>query len=256
METLAALIAEGVSVDFAAAEALPETARTPHRQRPALKIVKRSEPTARDDVTPAAAQPAGLLDGLLDDELRRIASQQEFARFLEIQGEPVRALIKSGFQTFVTNVLPLEKTAMLVKSEGMDFAPVVISGIAVGLPSDVRFPFDRETLDELIQGRNYIKKVGPETRQSMLEKNVERLIKGPSGEVETQVVNDVSGVIKLAGFFSEDDIIEQYGFEERVVRAMDVTTRLAVAAGSGGAQRRGHTVGPLDPHHYNRWGAA
>ena len=231
METLAALIAEGVSVDFAAAEALPETAKTPHHQRPALKIVKRSEPTVRDDVTPAAAQPAGLLDGLLDDELRRIASQQEFARFLEIQGEPVRALIKSGFQTFVTNVLPLEKTAMQVKSEGMDFAPVVISGIAVGLPSDVRFPFDRETLDELIQGHNYIKKVRPETRQSMLEKNVERLIKGPSGEVETQVVNDVSGVIKLAGFFSEDNIIEQYGFEERVVRAMDVTTRLAVAAG-------------------------
>ena len=140
-------------------------------------------------------------------------------------------LIKSGFQTFVTNVLPLEKTAMQVKSEGMDFAPVVISGIAAGLPSDVRFPFDRETLDELIQGRNYIKKVRPEIRQSMLEKNVERLIKGPSGEVETQVVNDVSGVIKLAGFFSEDDIIEQYGFEERVVRAMDITTRLAVAAG-------------------------
>ena len=145
---------------------------------------------------------------------------------------------------------------MQVKSEGMDFAPVVVSGIAAGLPSDVRFPFDRETLDELIQGRNYIKKVRPETRQSMLEKNVERLIKGPSGEVETQVVSDVSGVIKLAGFFSEDDIIEQYGFEERVVRAMDITTKLAVAAGLEALERRGHTVGSLDPHHHNRWGAA
>ena len=188
--------------------------------------MKRSEPTARDDVTPAAAQPAGLLDGLLDDELRRIASQQEFARFLEIQGEPVRALIKSGFQTFVTNVLPLEKTAMQVKSEGMDFAPVVISGIAAGLPSDVRFPFDRETLDELIQGRNYIKKVRPETRQSMLEKNVERLIKGPSGEVETQVVNDVSGVIKLAASSPKTILSSSTALKRGSCRAMDVTTRL------------------------------
>ena len=231
METLAALIAEGVSVNFAGAEGMPEVVKAPRRRRPELKIVKRPEPTVRDDTTPAGAQPAGLLDGLLDDEIRRIASQEEFARFLEIQGEPVRALIKSGFQNFVTSVLPLEKIATMVKSEGMDFAPVVVSGIAAGLPSDVRFPFDRETLDELIQGQNYIKKVTPETRQSMLEKNVERLIKGPSGEVETRVVDDVSGVIKLAGFFSEDDIIGQYGFEERVVRAMDVTTRLAVAAG-------------------------
>ncbi|HTY25739.1 MAG TPA: SDR family NAD(P)-dependent oxidoreductase [Desulfomonilaceae bacterium] len=233
MESLAALIAEGVSVDFAAAEVFHTASKSSERQqRVELKVVRKdATPAIREEAAPPAAAAPHPLEGLLDEEVRRITSQKEFSRFLEIQGEPIRALIKSGFETFVTKVLPLEKTAMQVKTEGMDFAPVVVSGIAAGLPSDVRFPFDRETLDELIQGRNYIKKVRPETRQSMLEKNVERLVKGPSGEVATEVVDDISGVIKLAGFFTEEDIVEQYGFDDRVVRAMDVTTRLAIAAG-------------------------
>ena len=129
------------------------------------------------------------------------------------------------------NVLPLEKTVRQVKSEGMDFNPVVVSGLAAGLPSDVRFPFDRETLDDLILGRNFIKKIPEDGRRRMLEKNVERLLKGPSGEVEVQMVEDLSDVIKLAGFFNDEEVIEEYGLDERLVRSMDITTRLAIAAG-------------------------
>ncbi|MBM3299609.1 MAG: beta-ketoacyl synthase, partial [Deltaproteobacteria bacterium] len=85
--------------------------------------------------------------------------------------------------------------------------------------------------DDLILGKNFIKRVSREGRAEMLEKNVERLFKGPSGEAELQVVGDLSGVIKLAGFFGQDEIIGEYGIEERIIRSMDVTTRLAVAAG-------------------------
>jgi hypothetical protein len=113
----------------------------------------------------------------------------------------------------------------------MDFNPVVVSGLAAGLPSDERFPFDRETLDDLILGRNFIKKIPEDGRRRMLEKNVERLLKGPSGEVEVQMVEDLSDVIKLAGFFNDEEVIEEYGLDERLVRSMDITTRLAIAAG-------------------------
>ena len=231
METLAALAAEGVPVNFNAAR-LPDESYEPVRpsKRPELRLVPQ---VVHEDphTEPAAAATPDFLEGLVDPEIRKIASTKEFKRFLELQGEPIRNFIKSGYDTFVKNVLPLDQTVRRVKSEGMDFKPVVISGIAAGLPSDERFPFDRETLDDLILGRNFIKRVPDDGRREMLEKNVERLHKGPNGEAEFRTVTDMSGVIKLAGTFNEEEFIQEYGLHERIVRAMDVTTRMAVAAG-------------------------
>jgi len=233
METLAALAAEGVPMDVSAAEGRPQERQiSVIAPKPELRVVT----STVLEMTPPLSQPSAhkssdLLEGLLDPELREIAAKSEFHRFIELQGEPIRNLIKSGFQTFVKNVLPLDKAIKQVQAEGMDFKPVVVSGIAAGLPSDVRFPFDRETLDDLIHGQNFIKKIPEVRRLDMLGKNVERLFKGPSGEVELQPVDDISGVIKLAGFFNEEEIIQQYDVEERIAKAMDVTTSLAVAAG-------------------------
>ncbi len=232
METLAALAAEGVDVDFAGADSPMESSKSEaRRERTELRVVGPASQTVSRQVQPAEAKGADPLEGLLDSEIKEIVSRKEFKRFLEIQGEPIRQLIKSGFQSFLTHVLPLDRTAKQVESEGMDFSPVAVSGMAAGLPSDVRFPFDRETLEDLILGRNFIKKISEHGRRRMLEKNVERLLKGPSGEVETQMVEDLSDVIKLAGFFNDEEIIEEYGLDERLIRSMDVTTRLAIAAG-------------------------
>jgi 3-oxoacyl-(acyl-carrier-protein) synthase/NAD(P)-dependent dehydrogenase (short-subunit alcohol dehydrogenase family)/phosphopantetheinyl transferase (holo-ACP synthase)/acyl carrier protein len=232
METLAALAAEGVPFNISAAETLEQIAGPePPRKRPELRVVTEVSQDERQ-VRRAAGKPEPrLLEGLLDPEIEQIAKQPEFGRFLELQGEPIRGLIKSGFQSFVTNILPMEKKVREVESEGMDLAPVVISGVGAGLPSDVRFPFDKETLDDLILGGNFIKRIPEASRRNMLEKNIERLLKGANGEVDLQMVDDVSGVIKLAGFFNEEDIIEEYGLDARIARSMDVTTRLAVAAG-------------------------
>lgn len=227
MEALAALAAEGVAVNFDEAEKPQVSASKPRRERPELKLVTQTVP----ETAPVAPAGSQLLQGLLDEEIRDIASQKEFSRYLEFQGESIRALIKTGYKSFVENVLPLDKTVKTLRSEGMDFQPVVVSGISAGLPSDVRFPFDRDTLDDLIMGRNFIKKVSDGDRRLMLDKNVERLFKGPSGEAELSVVEDINGVIQLAGFFSEEKTIDEYGLDERLVRAMDVTTRLAVCAG-------------------------
>ncbi|MEW6349527.1 MAG: SDR family NAD(P)-dependent oxidoreductase [Thermodesulfobacteriota bacterium] len=218
LESVAALAAEGIPLSLSGARASLEQPA----ERPRLVVVSpRAEPKHE-------AHP---LESLLDDEIRKIAGQTEFKRYLDTQGSPIRGLIRSGFENYVTNILPLERTAIQVKSEGMDFRPPVVSGLAAGLPSDVRFPFDRDSLDDLILGRNFIKKVGDETCRQMVEKNVERLVKGPSGEAGFEVIEDVSGVIKLAGYFSDGRIIDEYALDERIVRAMDITTKLAVAAG-------------------------
>ena len=235
LESLAALIVEGFELDIHAAEIPHQTTHTERlRQRTNLAVVPNGIEQGRPpDVTVTVTERASSpLDALLDAELEDIASKPEFTRFVELQGNPIRSLIKSSFNTYVDNILPLQKTVTMVKTEEINFRPVVISGMAAGLPSDVRFPFDKANLDDLILGKNFIKKVSEKTRREMLEKNVERLFKGPSGEAELQIVHDVSEVIKLAGFFENDDsLAEGFGLERRLIEAMDVTTRMAVATG-------------------------
>lgn len=229
METFAALSAEGVPVDWNGAAGTDEKAV--ERTRPKLKVVRgETSPVASEtpSETPQSAHP---LDGIMDAEVAEIAAHPEFSRFLEMQAEPIRSLIKSSYRSFERHVLPMERTVRLVTSERMDFQPVVVSGTAAGLPSDARFPFDRENLDDLILGRNFIRKVPEEGLHRMLDKNIERLVKGPDGEAELKHVEDVSDVIRLAGYFDNEEVAPHYGLDERLVAALDVTSRLALAAG-------------------------
>ncbi len=233
MESLAALMIEGFEVDIEGAEANPSKASSATR-KPELRVVRPQDETIQRQPDPAP-QPVKLIpspmDILLDEELKQIAAKNEFKRYVELQGNPIRALLKTGYQSFVENILPLEKTVQTVRSEGMDFDPVVVSGVSAGLPSDVRFAFDRENLDDLILGKNFIKQVPEYGRVDMLDKNVERLYKGPDGEAGLRSVDDISGVIQLAGFFNDEEIGKEYGLDDKIVSAMDVTTRLSIAAG-------------------------
>ncbi len=233
MESLAALMVEGFDVDFEETGAVSSRVSTADK-KPELRLVRADDiqqTVSAAPVSPTVKLIPSPLDLLLDDELEAIATRKEFGRYIEMQGSPIRALLKTGYQSFVENILPLEKTVQTVKSEGMDFTPVVISGVSAGLPSDVRFAFDRENLDDLILGKNFIKQVPEDGRVEMLDKNVERLYKGPQGEADLRAVDDISGVIQLAGFFNDGEIAKEYGLDDKLVAAMDVTTRLAVAAG-------------------------
>lgn len=227
MEALAALSVEGVNIDLAG----PQADASRRKESAVLMLVKETSATGPKAPALAPAAAPNPLDPLLDEQLREAASKAEFPRFLELQAEPIRALIKTGFDTYLKSIVPMEKTVIQVKSEGMDFQPVVISGISAGLPSDVRFPFDRETLDDLILGRNFIKRVPERGLHDMVEKNIERLYKGPDGEAELHLVQDTDGVIKLAGYFSEYRLAEEYGIDQRLIASMDVTTQLALMAG-------------------------
>ena len=161
-ESLAALIVEGFELDIHGCRVSNTGAKCqPIRKRPTLVIVS-PDSEGNDRLSKKEADESkeipSPLDGLLDTGLREIASKKEFKRFLELQGAPIKSLIKSSFNSFVENILPLEKTSNLLKTEGMDLKPAVISGMSTGLPTDIRFPFDRANLDDLILGKNFIKK--------------------------------------------------------------------------------------------------
>ncbi len=226
METIAFLAVEGVQIDFAAA-----------RKRKGVSVNENMRPTrGASELAPhetggdKTAKCCGL-EGLMDDELEAIASHQEFTGFLERQGEPIRGLIKSSFKAYVDTFVPLEKTARNVRREGMDFQSVVINGAAAGLPSDIRFPFDRQNLEELIMGRNFIQKVPETVLDEMLAKNIDRLVKDNALGAEFRPVTDYRDVIRLAGYFGDADLVKEYGLDTRLSNSTDVTTRLAIAAG-------------------------
>lgn len=233
LEAISALMTFGVPVDLERAEREENqaysTGEIPGNQAP--RVLEVSTLPSSQTSSPNASREESLA-GLIDEEIRQLAGKAEFQSYLDLQGEFLRSVIKSGFQSFSEKILPMQATVKKVESEGFDFQPVVVTGTAVGLPHDVRFPFDKETLEELLSGKNFIKRVSDDSQKMMCEMNIERLVKGPSGEAEMELVTDVNGVIKLAGFFREEDpIVSHYGIEERVAQAMDVTTRLAVAAG-------------------------
>ena len=65
-----------------------------------------------------------------------------------------------------------------------------------------------------------------------LEKRLVRLVKNAqTGQGEFVPVNDREGVIRLAGRKHHFDLAADYGVDPAVVRALDVTTQLAFAAG-------------------------
>lgn len=233
MESLAALMVEGFDVRFDNSQG-PSVTGLGGAQRTELKLVD-SRDTVNSTVSRPESKPTEIapspLDSLIDDELKQIVTRKEFSRYVQIQGPSIRALLKTGYESFVETILPMEKVVQTMKSEGMNFDSVVISGCSAGLPSDVRFAFDRENLDDLILGKNFIKQVPETGRIDMLEKNVERLYKGPNGEADLRSVDDINGVIQLAGFFNDAEISKEYGLDEKLLAAMDVTTRLALAAG-------------------------
>jgi len=231
LETVAALMAEGVALDPKAGEdavALTGPALQVREPAPAVSTAITVSPRGASE---SSNGRQNTLAGLIDDEIRAIADTAEFQSYIEVQGDFLRNMIKSGFKSFSDNVLPMHLTVKKVESEGFDFSPIVVSGISAGLPHDVRFPFDKEALDDLIAGKNFIKRVSKDSQRRICEKNVERLIKEADGEARIELVEGVEDVIKLAGFFTDEPVIGEYGIEARMVKAMDVTTRLAVAAG-------------------------
>ncbi len=57
------------------------------------------------------------------------------------------------------------------------------------------------------------------------------MVKTPDGKGSFQAVNDISQVIKLAGRIGRIDPVEDFGFEEKFLNALDITTILAISAG-------------------------
>jgi acyl transferase domain-containing protein/NAD(P)-dependent dehydrogenase (short-subunit alcohol dehydrogenase family)/phosphopantetheinyl transferase len=106
---------------------------------------------------------------------------------------------------------------------------IVCSGTAIGLPGGEEV-FGADNFAQILTGKNRISHLH-ERAQHFLELGLVRLVKDPqTGQGSFLPVQQVSEVIRLAGIEARFDLRE-YDIDADLVGALDVTTRLAFAAG-------------------------
>ncbi len=106
---------------------------------------------------------------------------------------------------------------------------VVISGCAAGLPGTEKL-FAEETMEWLMEGRNFIEPLSDKIRESMSNKGVTRIQKHADGGGELMEITDPEQVLKLGGQCGEFDLAE-WGVPKRLIDTLDRTSQLAMAAG-------------------------
>jgi acyl transferase domain-containing protein/NAD(P)-dependent dehydrogenase (short-subunit alcohol dehydrogenase family)/acyl carrier protein len=124
--------------------------------------------------------------------------------------------------------------ASVVPSEPLNtnvaFAPVVITGAALGLPG-TEHVFDDSNVARILRGDQFIGLIPTRLRQAMVDKHITRLVKSDNGGPVFETINDVAEVIKLAGRGSALDLEKEFGVPADRVLALDRATMLAIASG-------------------------
>ncbi|HSW30966.1 MAG TPA: acyltransferase domain-containing protein, partial [Longimicrobiales bacterium] len=105
-----------------------------------------------------------------------------------------------------------------------------ITGVGLGFPGSARV-FDDASLAKIMRGEVFISAMPKDLRESVLDKNIRRLVKTAEGAARFETITDPEEVIKLAGRGGELDLAAEYGFPEDRLHALDRATRLAIAAG-------------------------
>jgi acyl transferase domain-containing protein/acyl carrier protein len=107
---------------------------------------------------------------------------------------------------------------------------VVITGASLGLPGTPRV-FDDENIARILRGEQFITPVPESTRKAMVDKRITRLVKTEDGAPRFEMIEDPSGVLKLAGRAGRLDLTEEFGVPADRVAAFDSTTCLAIGSG-------------------------
>ncbi|MCK6549926.1 type I polyketide synthase, partial [Myxococcota bacterium] len=108
--------------------------------------------------------------------------------------------------------------------------PVVITGAGLGLPGGPKV-FGDDNVAKLLHGTQMIDVLPTKLRRAMVDKHIVRLNKSEAGGASFEAIESVADVIKLAGRGGTLDLEEEFGVAPERIAALDVVTRLAMAAG-------------------------
>ncbi len=107
---------------------------------------------------------------------------------------------------------------------------VVVTGIGLGLPGKEGHVFEDDNFDRVLHGQMMIEPIDGSSQQAILDKHVTRLVKSDAGAVMEEI-DDIDQVIKLAGQGGKFDLADEFGIAEDRVEALDIASKLAIAAG-------------------------
>ncbi|MHA2008977.1 MAG: SDR family NAD(P)-dependent oxidoreductase [Promethearchaeota archaeon] len=166
-----------------------------------------------------------------NDELNKIRQLPFFNEFLEEQKELLTSVLIQGFQDYLKKYQPSLESQHATKAIKVSEAPVVITGVGIGLPGKNRKVFDDKNIDDILRGENLIEPVSNEYRDQLYRKNIIRLEKSPNGNAKFTQIDDVSKVIHLAGQMGEFNPTEDYHIDSKMLSALDISFQLAISAG-------------------------
>lgn len=109
-------------------------------------------------------------------------------------------------------------------------SPIVISGVAAGLPGKEREVFSATNLADLVNGTNFITSLSAETKAELIDRNVVQLKKNPDGSSRKVAVDSDEKVMKLGAQLGKFDLT-LYGVSPAMVATMDTVVQVAIAAG-------------------------
>ena len=123
--------------------------------------------------------------------------------------------------------------------------PYVITGISFGLPGGEKV-FDDDNLEKLVRGETCIDEVTDDYKKRLLDRNIKRLIKGRDGQARMELAEAFDDIPQLAGLRRAFDLSEEFGIDPKIVRAWDITTQLATAAGLIAMRDAGIPLTPVE----------
>ncbi|MFA9565138.1 MAG: beta-ketoacyl synthase N-terminal-like domain-containing protein, partial [Acidimicrobiales bacterium] len=106
----------------------------------------------------------------------------------------------------------------------------MITGAALGLPGTDEV-FDDANVGRILDGDSFIDTIPVALRNAIVDKHITRLVKSKSGGGSFETIESADEVIKLAGRKGHLDLVEDFGYPEDRLAALDSTTQLAIAAG-------------------------
>jgi 3-oxoacyl-(acyl-carrier-protein) synthase len=181
-----------------------------------------------------------MLSALTEGAVRGGLSQDSAAGFVEQITPALKGLVEAIGKAYAENApaaapaaAPATPPASVLSGQDvmLPMREVVCSGASIGLPGGDEV-FGPDNFDRILSGENRISVLSDEMQDTLLAKNIVRLQKDSrTGQGEFMPVERREQVIRLAGVRSHFDLEEQYDVNPRRVGALDITTRLAFAAG-------------------------
>ncbi|MFH1620194.1 MAG: acyltransferase domain-containing protein, partial [bacterium] len=164
-------------------------------------------------------------------EITRLPAVGQGNQKSEVRSAPDADSQSSDFRPLTSDLISRSSALSEYERFGFNTADIAISGIAAGTPGSWDKVFREGNIDEILRGQNMIETVSGEKQQKQVDKNIVRVIKSATGDHRIEKLDSIADAIKLAAVRGQFDIEKEFGVPQNLVKSLNSTSRLAMAAG-------------------------